>query len=209
MEELKNKYYIRLNENGRIIKTFSSAFEKSLESDIVVGEDYGSQFRADAGVLSEELQSFASVENGLMLMNDLGGYQLKYENGLICKVSEDDEEFVLLARTNKKVELTRSCNKAILSGFETEEGKFYQFDEKDQSNFTQQTMMLIMDSSITTVLWESGDKDGKFTEYTKEEFLQLIGLAQLHKNTKISKLTTLRSQLDSAKTIEEIKSIEW
>ncbi len=120
-----------------------------------------------------------------------------------------DEEFITLARISKYLELTSKCNKAILAGFETVDGKFYQFDEKDQTNFTQQTILIMMDSSVTTVTWESGNQDGKFAEYTKEEFLQLIGLAQQHKNTKISKLTTLRNQLDSAKTIEEIKSIEW
>ncbi len=209
MEEIKNKYYIRLNESGRVVKMFSSAFEEPLESDILVSEGVGSQFRADAGVLSEELQSFASVENGLDLIDENGVYQLKYENGLITKIDGNDEVFIELAKTSKYQELTRKCNSSILSGFETEDGKFYQFDEKDQTNFTQQTMMLIMDSSIENVLWESGDRDGKFVAYTKMEFLQLVALAGVHKNSNIEKLAILRGKLEQATTVEEIKAIEW
>ncbi len=90
MEEIKNKYYIRLNENGRVVKTFSDVFENAMESDILIGEGFGSQFRASSDVLSEDLQEYAEVENGLQLMNDQGIYILKYENGVICKVSDEE-----------------------------------------------------------------------------------------------------------------------
>ncbi len=92
MEEIKNKYYIRLNENGRIVKTFSNALENCLESDIQVGVGYGTQFRVKGEVLSAELQEFSNVENGLCLINDNGLFALKYENGLICKVTEEEQD---------------------------------------------------------------------------------------------------------------------
>lgn len=89
------KYYIRVNENNRIIKTFSSAFENVQESDIVIGEGLGSQFRACKEVLSEELEGVADVENGLNIVDKNGLYCLKYENGVITKVSDSElkEEF--------------------------------------------------------------------------------------------------------------------
>ncbi len=90
MEDLKIKYYLRLDERNKVIKTFSDVFEKSKEADILIGEGYGSQFRASLEVLGEGLENFAEVENGLTLVNKLGIYLLKYENGLICKVSDEE-----------------------------------------------------------------------------------------------------------------------
>ncbi len=89
-EITKNKYYIRLNEKNQIIKTFSSTFEKPNVTDILIGEGEGSQFRAFSNNLSPELKEFTGVENGLQLTNEHGIYILKYENGLICKVSEEE-----------------------------------------------------------------------------------------------------------------------
>ncbi len=92
MEEFKNKYYISVNEKNRVIKTFSSVFEKPIETDILIGEGAGSQFRVLSDKLSEELQEFAEVENGLQLINELGIYILKYENGVIRKISDEELE---------------------------------------------------------------------------------------------------------------------
>lgn len=86
------KYYIRLNKDKKIIKTFTSAFEEAIESDILIGEGIDSQFRATKEVLSEELQEFANVENGLNFVNEQGLYCLKYEQGLISKVSKSELE---------------------------------------------------------------------------------------------------------------------
>ncbi len=98
MEYTKNKYYIRLNENSRIVKWFSEVFEKPLDGDILIGEGYGVQFVVGKEVLSEELQEYANVENGLPLTNERGILQLKFENGVISKVS-DVELKVEIART--------------------------------------------------------------------------------------------------------------
>ncbi len=92
MEELKNKYYIRIDERGRVVKVFSDIFDKVKESDILIGEGFGSQYRADSSVLSDELQDYADVENGLDLIDENGLYILKYENGIICKVSDEEIE---------------------------------------------------------------------------------------------------------------------
>ncbi len=88
-DKVKYKYFIRV-ENNKIIKAFSNVFENPKENDILIGEGDGSQFRATSEVLSEELQYLSKIENGLSLINDKGLYSLKYENGLICKVSEEE-----------------------------------------------------------------------------------------------------------------------
>ncbi len=87
---VKNKYYIRINEKNRITKAFSEVFEEHQETDIFIGEGEGAQFRAREEVLSEELKQYADVENGLMLTNGFNILVLKYENGLICKVSDEE-----------------------------------------------------------------------------------------------------------------------
>ncbi len=92
MDNFTNKYYIRLNEEKRIIKFFSTAFEDALANDICVGEGIGSQFRVDKKVLSVELQEFANIENGLRLINVNGIYILKYENNQIIKISDEELE---------------------------------------------------------------------------------------------------------------------
>lgn len=92
MSEFKNKYYISINENARIIKIFSSDYVNANESDILVGEGIGSQFRVTKEVLSEELHQYANIENGLNLVDGNGFYCLKYESGLITKVSESELE---------------------------------------------------------------------------------------------------------------------
>lgn len=90
MEEVKNKYCIRLNSKNQITHFFSSVFETPLKTDILLNEGDGSQFRASSENLSGDLQEYAEVENGLPLMNELGIYQLKYENGKIQKLTAQE-----------------------------------------------------------------------------------------------------------------------
>lgn len=89
MLEEKNKYYIRLNENNQIIHFFSEIFEQPIESDILIGRGVGSQFRVSSEVLSEDLQEYAEVENGLPYFEN-GIYQLKYNNGIIQRLSAEE-----------------------------------------------------------------------------------------------------------------------
>ncbi len=90
MENLKNKYYIRLNKDNRIIKTFSSVFEKAKERDILIGEGIGSQVRFTKDKLHTDLSHLIGVENGLDLINEMGIYQYKYENDLVTKISNEE-----------------------------------------------------------------------------------------------------------------------
>ncbi len=89
MEEL-NKYHIRLNSKNRIIHCFSDLLEQPLQTDIKIGEGSGSQFRVSIEKLSVELQKYADIENGLPLTNEQGIFILKFEDGLIKKVSEEE-----------------------------------------------------------------------------------------------------------------------
>ncbi len=90
MEEIKNNYYIRLDEKNRIIKTFSDFFEQPSQIDILLYTGLGSQFRASSENLANDLQQYSEVENGLPLMSEPGIYTLKYENGKIQKLSTEE-----------------------------------------------------------------------------------------------------------------------
>lgn len=117
MEELKNKYLIRQNEKGRIIKAFSSAFEEVKKEDIAIGEGFGSQFRASKEVLSEDLQGFANIENGLPLLDENGIYILKYENGAISKILDEElaEEIENLPKAEKsKIQVLEEQNTELM-----------------------------------------------------------------------------------------------
>lgn len=54
MDEFYNKHYIRLNSDNMIIKGFSTAFEKPLETDICINEKGGRHFEID-GVINPPL----------------------------------------------------------------------------------------------------------------------------------------------------------
>ncbi len=92
MEEVKNKYYIRLDQNDRIIKFFSNVFEEPKETDILINEGYGLHFIVDKDTLREELQRYANIENSLPLTNEFGILQLKYKEGKIRKISDEELE---------------------------------------------------------------------------------------------------------------------
>ncbi len=114
MEYTKNKYYIRLNENSRIVRWFSEVFEKPIDGDILIGEGYGVQFVVGKEVLSEELYDYADIENGLDLTNKNGLLQLKYENGIISKVSEVELEEQLKVQLEKEQTETQPTEIEVL-----------------------------------------------------------------------------------------------
>ncbi len=91
MEKDKYKYIIKLDQNNRIIECVSTTLIKELEThSIIIGEGFGAQFRATIDTLDNNVKEYANIENGLQLLNREGIYQLKYENGLIMKVSDEE-----------------------------------------------------------------------------------------------------------------------
>lgn len=130
MEHIKNKYYIRLDENNQIIKTFSNVFEEPVESDILINEGYGSQFRASKENLSEELQQYADVENGLPLINENGQYQLTYdlEEKKIKKINEN-----ILFQQAELLKVEINTNKTL--HFDTIKDKMFYYDENKEKVF--------------------------------------------------------------------------
>ncbi len=104
MEESQNNYYIRLNEKNQVIKAFSDVFEKPEKTDILVGCGAEAHFRIGSDRLCDELHENANIENGLDIYDNLGIYKLKYVNGLIQKIS--DEEYQVELKKLQKIKPT-------------------------------------------------------------------------------------------------------
>lgn len=77
IEVIKTKHYIRLDEQNRVVKGFSTAFEEPLETDICVCEDGGRHFEL-FGVIN------------LPLINKDGICLYKYENGAVLKRAAEE-----------------------------------------------------------------------------------------------------------------------
>ena len=80
MEELEgNKHYIRIDEENRIVKGFSDAFEESQEDDIVIAEQANRHFQLP---FKGHVNPPIKTDEGIPLY--------KYENGEVKTRSEEE-----------------------------------------------------------------------------------------------------------------------
>lgn len=91
MEDMFNKHYITVDDQGRITDGFSDAFRKPAESDICINERGGYQFRLDSD----------RTENP-MLCEKHGIPLYKYENGRIIMRSMEEIDADLFAMTQQE-----------------------------------------------------------------------------------------------------------
>lgn len=77
MENFTNKIYARLNEDGIVIKLFSSVFEQPLESDKLVEEG------------NEEYHAHVHLKYELMDMN--GDYNYKFEDDKMVELTAEQK----------------------------------------------------------------------------------------------------------------------
>ena len=72
-----SKHYIKLDENNRIIKGFSSDFEQALQTDICINENGGRQFEMNGKINPS-------------LIDKKGVFLYKYENGQVIKRTDEE-----------------------------------------------------------------------------------------------------------------------
>lgn len=109
-------------------------------------------------------------------------------------------------REAKYYALKEACDNAILGGFHSPSIKaVFGFKETDQMNMTQQMILFFINDK--PVMWKTEDKG--IIELTKEQFIVLAFEAQTHKLAQIDKWRGLSVQVQSAKTKEEIITMEW
>lgn len=115
--------------------------------------------------------------------------------------------------SRKFEELSNSCQQAILGYFKAiVDGVEYDFsfDREAQANFTG-TMIFLGNGLIQTVEWTAW-KDGvsQRVVLTKDQFMQIVGIAFSHKDGKISRLRNdLQIQLKNCQSVEEVNAINW
>jgi hypothetical protein len=110
-------------------------------------------------------------------------------------------------RGRKLKELNIACQSTILGGFTGTNGHQYQFESKDQDNFSQQLTLLLLDPTIATVDWKT--MDAGIITHTRDEFISLANDANNHKRSNMGKYWTFEAQLELASTEEEINSLVW
>lgn len=104
--------------------------------------------------------------------------------------------------------LKRDCKNTILSSFVSQTtGHEYDFELKDQINFNMEYCLLLKNPNIPYIAWATNDA-GTVT-HTKEEFLGVCRDAEFHKRGNIGKYWTLKDQVETATTIEEVEAVVW
>lgn len=110
-----------------------------------------------------------------------------------------------------KVEsLKEECTSAIHDGFTSKTlGKSFGFNEHDQSNFTQQLLLVVASNGNYTqpIKWKA--LNGEVITMNATEFIQLVNEAEFHKRTNQNKYWTLEAEVKNAKTLEEVVDIVW
>lgn len=119
---------------------------------------------------------------------------------------EENKPNLSLHKQNKIDQLKEICTRVIYGGFEATNGHIYGLNELDQSNFTQQSVM-ILSGYTGDVKWKT--KDAGVVTHTIEEFQTIVSDASAHKLAQQSKYWELEKQVNEATTIEELDAIEW
>lgn len=111
-------------------------------------------------------------------------------------------------RERKRAEMSRACNLAILGNFVSPStGYEFEFSEYDQSNMTQQMLLLVADPTVTSVNWKIADQS--IVVLTRDQFFGVINDANLHKRENLSKFWQIEAFLKSYTTLDQIEAVKW
>ncbi len=129
------------------------------------------------------------------------------------EIKDKDETTLDQLKQAKIGVLKMSCAKDIYSGFTSAltdsngTNLIVGFDVNDQSNFTQQKVEFLADSTLTDVSW--GTKNVGEVVLTRDEFMQLTDETANHKWSKINRYRDLRDQVNAATDKDTVKNINW
>lgn len=116
---------------------------------------------------------------------------------------------ILAPKIQHKInELSDQCNAAIENGYDYN-GDFFQFNMKDQSNFNQQLSLLLLDPTITEVLWKTENNGVKM--FTREVFIQACKYGETHKRNNIGHYWQLKQYIytHAFESHEELEAIDY
>lgn len=126
-----------------------------------------------------------------------------YVNGELIK-AEDVE--LNLVKSTKIEELKEACNEAIVAGF-SYNGNFFQFNEIDQANFTQQLTLLLLDPTITEVEWRT--ENNGIIKITREEFIDTCKAGESHKRNNTGQYWKLKDYVNSLTSVDEVQKVNF
>ncbi|MFD2168512.1 hypothetical protein [Tumebacillus lipolyticus] len=105
-------------------------------------------------------------------------------------------------------QLNEACESEILRGFTSvTTGHFYAFGVYDQTNFTQQMLLLLAGTTVGDVTWQT--EDAGEVDHSMKQFLAVCAEAEQHKRTKIRRYQQLKAQVKSADTWQHVDAITW
>lgn len=120
----------------------------------------------------------------------------------------DEQVFIDKAREEKVLELNERCQEVIMNGF-YHEGDFFQFNDKDQTNFNQQLSILLLDESVNQIVWKTENNGIKV--FTREQFIETCKAGERHKRNSIGKYWQLKAYVLTApfQSVQEITAIDF
>lgn len=156
--------------------------------------------RLEKKMVEEGYDTFTLEEKNLFIQ------ELARRNAL--PANQVTDEFILNHHKSIKKAMFRSkCQSNIRQGFVSSNGHTYRTDYDDQLNFMGKMIHLITDPTITTVSWKTEDEG--YVEHERNEWIKVFGEGVKHKENNIFKYNMLLTQLEQAKTHEEVMAITW
>lgn len=123
-------------------------------------------------------------------------------------IEELEATFIDFIKKNKLDKLNEACNEQILNGFTSASTGFvFEFETHDQSNFTQQAILLLNDPTINSIPWKTLNMG--IQNLTRSQYFTILKESETHKRNAIGKFWTLKAQVMGATTVEEIDAINW
>lgn len=109
----------------------------------------------------------------------------------------------------KIAQLKELCSNAIYDGFDSSIGHSFGFNELDQANFTQQSVLIVLNglTDTDTVQWKT--KDAGVVDLTIAQFKTIIGEAKDYKLQQQTKYWGLEAQVNAATTNAEVDAVVW
>lgn len=118
------------------------------------------------------------------------------------------EEILAPIRENKATELSAECESVIKYGF-YHEGDFFAFYDKDQANFNQQLSLMLIDGTITSVLWKTENNGIK--SFNREQFIAICKAGEQHKRQHIGRFWQIKEYVmkHPFNSVDELQSIAY
>jgi len=149
---------------------------------------------------------YAHVKNNKL------NYKIRDRIPIYTPLSESDILINLNDIKKSKIEeINSKCNLEIVGGFYSSctsalEHK-YKFDLEWQANLNRQMNILMLDSNIESVEWNTIDIG--WVALTREEFIVLYKDSNMFIESKLSRYKELKEQVMNAETIIDVQLIHW